>query len=1233
MAMSLNYYINKLILSLLVFAGFTASLFSQTTINGTINEYGNVTSIGVDFVVVDDLTRFNQFAAGDTVLLIQMKGVGISVREDDGSYGYLQYTLGEPGKYEFLLIQSVVPGTKTIIFRNDILNTSFDVDGVLQIVKVPSYNSAVVDVPDLTCAPWDSTSKTGGVLTMIVGRTLSLNSNIDVTGKGFIGGAISIGTGICVGLDGVNLDKYAYDSSYTNSGFKGENQVVRGYLLPGPVYPTIYPGYSKGKGANFNGGGGGSGRFSGGGGGSNYGAGGRGGREQTICTPTPNPGGIGGYEMRPELDRGIFLGGGAGSSTYLAGSIPSPGGNGGGIVIIVCDTIIGNGNSIIADGATTTEASIDAGSGGGGGGGSIALYLSSFSDKNITISANGGKGGNNAGAFGQGGGGGGGLINIKSMAIPFNVTRTVDRGEPGIKTAPPTSTTAVFGFVGKSYTDFLVVLNGFLFNSIRSSVTGDQGDSICSNMLPKMITGTNPAGGTTPYTYLWEKSYDANFTVPIPLVNDVDPTNYTPTVIETDTVWFRRTITDSSVPIPLIDVSKPVKIIVQPFIKNNIVGTSDTICFAQDPPAFSSKATITDGNGIFTYEWEVSTDESLYNLPLNTYNTEGYTPPPALELTSWYRRKVTSGRCIDSTTIVKITVLDTISNNTILNLPQDICYGMVFTDITATTSPALSGGDNSYWFKWESSTDASTWVTATGTSDGAGYDPDELSLSFPGSEYYRRVVYSGSNDVCVNFSTPILLNDYPVLTNNSITDNQTICSGAVPAILAGSDPLNGNGTYTYIWRDSTKAHTWTDISGATARDYQPSSLTDTTWYRRVVYSSACSDISNSLVVNVHKPILNNIISLFEGGLVDTTICNGAVPNMFTGTSASGGTDIPGDYVYQWYFTTDNITWNPVDAAGTGVNFQSPALSVTTYFRRQVMSGFCTVISGATITVNVLPLITNNVISDNQTICYNATPTLLTGATLSGGDGSYRFFWEQSTDGTIWDPAEGANNLTSGSYQPPPLNISMKYKCTVKSGDYDCCESVSNIIDIEIHPLPSSQINAGSDTMIYSIEKIFHMRADPVLTGEEGLWTVLDPMTSTIEDKYISDYQAEVRNLSKGENLFLWTISNGLCKLEDSVSIELLEDFIPQGFSPNGDEWNDTFIIEGLDLWDQDVSLSVLSGTGKEVFSTSSPDWKDWDGKNSRGIDLPEGTYYYLLKISKENKLIFKKSGFIVLKRY
>jgi flagellar hook assembly protein FlgD len=62
----------------------------------------------------------------------------------------------------------------------------------------------------------------------------------------------------------------------------------------------------------------------------------------------------------------------------------------------------------------------------------------------------------------------------------------------------------------------------------------------------------------------------------------------------------------------------------------------------------------------------------------------------------------------------------------------------------------------------------------------------------------------------------------------------------------------------------------------------------------------------------------------------------------------------------------------------------------------------------------------------------------------------------------------------------------------------------------------------------------------------------------------------------------------------------------------------------------------MNGAGVQVFSTTNDgnDWKNWDGKNSKGIDMPEGTYYYILKItSRKTGTVTKESGFIILKRY
>lgn len=1399
----------KLILSLLFFAGIVSALFSQTTINGIINQYGHVTGIGTDYVIVPDPIQFAQFAAPDTVLLIQMKGARIYSTEDV-SFGSPENSYGKPGKHEFLIIQSVEVATNKIIFRNNI-NNAFNVDGALQIIKVPSYNSAVVDISDLTCASWDSTSKTGGVLTMIVGRTLLLNKNIVVSGNGFIGGAISSGTGLCIESDAVNLDKFVYNSSFTNSGFKGESLVTRGYLAAGD-YPPIYPEYAKGKGANLTGGGGGNGRFSGGGGGANYGAGGKGGLENNDCAPLygRSDGGRGGKQLKiTAYDGDIFLGGGGGSSTYLGGPTSSPGGNGAGIVIIICDTLKGNGKSILAEGFSTTPATLNAGSGGGGAGGSVAIYLQSFSTSAITISANGGKGGNNAGQFGEGGGGGGGLIKISNITIPAIVTRNVF---PGGKGTGPVSPTAGNGAIGGVITTFVPLLNGFLFNSIRSSVTGDQVDSICSNVIPKEINGTLPVGGSGFYTYLWQKSY--NFLGPeinIPLSNLV---NYLPSATEADTVWFRRIVQDDVT--LLTDTSKWVEIRVQTAVAGNLVGKDTTICYNQNPISLIPLNTgPSNGNGSYAYRWVQNLTNANWDTSPDATGTiinPGY-DPPALTNTTYYKRVVISGRCIDYSPAVTITVLPLITGNITTRPDSVICEGSLFNNLGAS---AAGGGDLIYKYQWQDSIASSVWKPAVGTNINTTYVPDTSTFSVIEQRFLRRVVFSGPDSVCKSGSLPILLTRYHKIKNNSILADQTICSGIPPASLSGSTPVQGSGVYTFAWQDSSTVSSWI-TRGTTDFSFPPPALTDTTWYRRIVNSSKCTNTSLSVRIDVHRPILNNNISLLAGGLTDTTICNGQVPHLIKGTVATGGTDIPGDYAYQWLFSLNNITWNLVPVAGTGINYQPLSLTATSYFKRQVISGTCTVISSATITVTVLPLITNNIISANQIVCYNTVPLLLTGAPLAGGAGagSYLFLWEESPDGTIWTAASGTNNSPAGSYLPPALTIPMKYKRTVTSGVNGCCTSISNVIDITIHPpLPTgaitsiadtticegskvrlkisltgvpnwnisykensanspfikiagtdttllvspvagsaldlftyslfevkdkfgcsatsltgtrkadvykvpvayagpdamvcgptvtlnairsagtgiwyeqsvfkgttetltvtvdstfstgndthtysweetnwlcknkdsviitfykriTSINAGADTTLFSFDNIIHMVADNVTkqTGETGLWTVVSGTGDFYPD---TSNLAEVRNLSKGNNTFLWTITNGQCSRQDEVNIVVTELSIPEGFSPNNDpeNYNNTFIIKGLDLPNQKAELIVINGAGTEVFSTSNRNeqvWTDWDGKNSNGHDLPEGTYYYLLKItSNGNDQVFKKSGFIVLKRY
>ncbi|WP_375448085.1 SdrD B-like domain-containing protein, partial [uncultured Fibrella sp.] len=87
----------------------------------------------------------------------------------------------------------------------------------------------------------------------------------------------------------------------------------------------------------------------------------------------------------------------------------------------------------------------------------------------------------------------------------------------------------------------------------------------------------------------------------------------------------------------------------------------------------------------------------------------------------------------------------------------------------------------------------------------------------------------------------------------------------------------------------------------------------------------------------------------------------------------------------------------------------------------------------------------------------------------------------------------------------------------------------------------------------------------------------------------------------------------------NLPLNLQTVFIPEGFSPNGDGINDTFVITGTQ--GTTVSLEIFNRWGHRVYY--SEDYKnDWDGKPNTGAQvgntsngLPDGTYFYVVKLS------------------
>ena len=95
---------------------------------------------------------------------------------------------------------------------------------------------------------------------------------------------------------------------------------------------------------------------------------------------------------------------------------------------------------------------------------------------------------------------------------------------------------------------------------------------------------------------------------------------------------------------------------------------------------------------------------------------------------------------------------------------------------------------------------------------------------------------------------------------------------------------------------------------------------------------------------------------------------------------------------------------------------------------------------------------------------------------------------------------------------------------------------------------------------------------------------------------------------------------------DSLGIESGD--VPNVFTPNGDEINDFFVVDTPD--GKVYDFRIFTRTGTQVYSSTSPR-VFWDGRNSGGNELPEGIYYYVIKLS-ETSAPNGLSGFVYIYR-
>ncbi|MDB5212009.1 MAG: Por secretion system C-terminal sorting protein, partial [Sediminibacterium sp.] len=104
---------------------------------------------------------------------------------------------------------------------------------------------------------------------------------------------------------------------------------------------------------------------------------------------------------------------------------------------------------------------------------------------------------------------------------------------------------------------------------------------------------------------------------------------------------------------------KMITLHILPPLQNNIIGSAQIVCAGQTVSSLSGAEPV-GGNGQYKYIWETTTaiDSSHFNTATAVNGETNYSPSP-LNSNSWFRRRIISGACSDTSNTIRITVLKT----------------------------------------------------------------------------------------------------------------------------------------------------------------------------------------------------------------------------------------------------------------------------------------------------------------------------------------------------------------------------------------------------------------------------------------------------------------------------------------------------------------------------------------------------------------------------------------------
>ena len=258
--------------------------------------------------------------------------------------------------------------------------------------------------------------------------------------------------------------------------------------------------------------------------------------------------------------------------------------------------------------------------------------------------------------------------------------------------------------------------------------------------------------------------------------------------------------------------------------------------------------------------------------------------------------------------------------------------------------------------------------------------------------------------------------------------------------------------------------------------------------------------------------------------------------------------------------------------------------------------------------------------NDQEICGNETS--LSASTSNGITG----FWEALVGapmiGDETNPTTDISDLQDENYQLSWI-VSSEF-CP----DYD--QDTVNISVAMEDPL--TVVDSFLVTSADPVE--LNLVANDDLPDDFTITLLNEPTVGTIEDLGAGIYEyTPAPDYESGQLILGYQVCSDICPdlcHQSAIVLNLMEDNrpvieVPSGITPNGDDKNERLVIPAIrdnpELFDRS-ELVIFNRWGSIIYQAQ-PYNNDWDGLGPNGRMVPEGTYYYVLRLNLGEGIVYK----------